>query len=90
MCFGGGGSSAPEPVSEPVKEQQKAQIEEESKRKIEGRQEEKEETKGEATHHAKGAGGDDKPRLLKAITDDSFVQNQDKLLECKKIIYKKI
>ena len=29
----------------------------------------------------KAAGGDDKPRLLKAITDDSFVQNQDKLLD---------
>ena len=42
---------------------------------------EKEENKGDATHHAKGAGGDDKPRLLKAITDDSFVQNQDKLLD---------
>ena len=42
MCFGGGGSSAPEPVSEPVKEQQKAQKEEETKR--ERRQEEKEET----------------------------------------------
>ena len=40
-----------------------------------------EDKKGEATHHAKGAGGDDKPRLLKAITDDSFVQNQDKLLD---------
>ena len=43
--------------------------------------EEQEENKGEATHHAKGAGGNDKPRLLKAITDDSFVQNQDKLLD---------
>ena len=32
-AFGGGGSSAPEPVSEPVKEQQKAQKEEETKRK---------------------------------------------------------
>ena len=42
---------------------------------------EKEENKGDATHHAKGAGGNDKPRLLKAITDDSFVQNQDKLLD---------
>ena len=40
-----------------------------------------EDKKGDATHHAKGAGGDDKPRLLKAITDDSFVQNQDKLLD---------
>ena len=42
---------------------------------------EEEKNKGDATHHAKGAGGDDKPRLLKAITDDSFVQNQDKLLD---------
>ena len=36
-----------------------------------------EENKGEATHHAKGAGGDDKPKFLKAITDDSFVQKQE-------------
>jgi len=43
--------------------------------------EEKEENKGEATHHAKGAGGNDKPRLLKALTDDSFQQNTDKLLD---------
>ena len=42
---------------------------------------EEEKNKGDATHHAKGAGGNDKPRLLKAITDDSFVQNQDKLLD---------
>ena len=42
---------------------------------------EKEENKGDATHHAKGAGGDDKPRLLKALTDDSFKQNTDKLLD---------
>jgi len=43
--------------------------------------EEEKENKGEATHHAKGAGGDNKPRLLKALTDDSFKQNTDKLLD---------
>ena len=42
---------------------------------------EEEENKGEATHHAKGAGGDDKPRLLKAITDDSFTQRSEELLD---------
>jgi len=44
---------------------------------------EEEENKGEATHHAKGAGGDDKPRLLKAITDDSFTQKSESLLDDK-------
>ena len=42
-----------------------------------------EDKKGEATHHAKGAGGDDKPRLLKAITDDSFTQKSESLLDDK-------
>ena len=42
---------------------------------------EEEEQKGEATHHAKGAGGDDKPRLLKAITDDSYKRNTEELLD---------
>ena len=36
---------------------------------------------GEADSYAKGANGDPTPKLLKAITDDSFVQNQDKLLD---------
>jgi len=44
---------------------------------------EEKENKGEATHHAKGAGGDDKPRLLKAITDDSFTQKSESLLDDK-------
>ena len=65
---------------------EKADDEKDSKKDGQGSQsddntDEKEENKGDATHHAKGAGGDDKPRLLKAITDDSFVQNQDKLLD---------
>ena len=43
---------------------------------------EKEESKGEADSYAKGAGGDFKePKKLKAITDDSFQQNTDKLLD---------
>lgn len=43
--------------------------------------EEEDDNKGEAIHHAKGAGGDDKPRLLKAITDDSFTQRSEELLD---------
>ena len=43
---------------------------------------EKDENKGEADSYAKGAGGDFKePKKLKAITDDSFQQNTDKLLD---------
>ena len=43
---------------------------------------EKDESKGEADSYAKGAGGDFKePKKLKAITDDSFQQNTDKLLD---------
>ena len=49
---------------------------------------EEEENKGEATHHAKGAGGDDKPRLLKAITDDSFTQKSESLLDDKNKRYR--
>ena len=65
---------------------EKADDEKDSKKEGQGSQsddntDEKEENKGEATHHAKGAGGDHKPKLLKALTDDSFVQNQDKLLD---------
>ena len=44
---------------------------------------EEDENKGEATHHAKGAGGDFKPKLLKAITDDSFQQKSEELLDNK-------
>ena len=43
--------------------------------------EEQEENKGEATHHAKVQVVMTSFRLLKAITDDSFTQNQDKLLD---------
>ena len=40
------------------------------------------EEKGEADSYAKGAGGDfQKPKILKAITDDAVQQNQDKLLD---------
>jgi hypothetical protein len=43
---------------------------------------EKDDNKGEADSYAKGAGGDFKePKKLKAITDDSFQQNTDKLLD---------
>ena len=34
----------------------------------------KKKTKVRQHSYAKGAGGDHKPKLLKAITDDSFVQ----------------
>ena len=44
-------------------------------------EEEKEESKGEPDSYAKGAGGDDKPKLLKAITDDSFTQKSEELLD---------
>ena len=42
---------------------------------------EKDDSKGEATHHAKGAGGDHKPKILKSITDDSYTQKQESLLD---------
>jgi hypothetical protein len=42
---------------------------------------EKEESKGEPDSYAKGAGGDPKPKLLKAITDDSFTQKTEELLD---------
>ena len=38
---------------------------------------------GEADSYAKGQDGDPTPKLLKAITDDNYVQNQDKLLDDK-------
>ena len=41
---------------------------------------EKDDSKGEATHHAKG-GGDHKPKILKSITDDSYTQKQESLLD---------
>ena len=44
-------------------------------------EEEKEESKGEPDSYAKGAGGDPKPKLLKAITDDSFTQRSEELLD---------
>ena len=44
-------------------------------------EEEKEESKGEPDSYAKGAGGDPKPKLLKAITDDSFTQKSEELLD---------
>ena len=44
-------------------------------------EEEKEESKGEPDSYAKGAGGDAKPKLLKAITDDSFTQRSEELLD---------
>ena len=45
-------------------------------------EEEKEESKGEADSYAKGAGGlEDKPKILKAVTDDSFKQNTESLLD---------
>ena len=44
---------------------------------------EKDDSKGEATHHAKGAGGDHKPKILKSITDDSYTQKQESLLDDK-------
>ena len=40
-------------------------------------EEEKEESKGEPDSYAKGAGGDPTPKLLKAITDDSFTQKTE-------------
>ena len=43
--------------------------------------EKKEESKGEPDSYAKGAGGDPKPKLLKAITDDSFTQKTEELLD---------
>ena len=46
-------------------------------------EEEKEESKGEPDSYAKGAGGDAKPKLLKAITDDSFQQKSEELLDNK-------
>jgi hypothetical protein len=45
-------------------------------------EEEKEESKGEADSYAKGAGGlEDKPKILKSITDDSFTQKTESLLD---------
>jgi len=45
-------------------------------------EEEKEESKGEADSYAKGAGGlEDKPKILKAVTDDSFTQRSEELLD---------
>jgi len=44
-------------------------------------EEKKEESKGEPDSYAKGAGGDPKPKLLKAITDDSFTQRSEELLD---------
>ena len=42
----------------------------------------KEESKGEADRYAKGAGGDfSKPKLLKAITDDSYQSKSKELLD---------
>jgi len=42
----------------------------------------KEESKGEADRYAKGAGGlENKPKILKAVTDDSFTQNTESLLD---------
>ena len=43
--------------------------------------EEKEESKGEPDSYAKGAGGDPKPKILKSITDDSFTQKTESLLD---------
>ena len=65
---------------------QKADDEKDSKQsgKSNTGEEEKEESKGEADSYAKGAGGlEDKPKLLKAITDDSFTQKSESLLDDK-------
>jgi len=43
----------------------------------------KDDSDGEADSYAKGQDGDPTPKLLKALTDDSFVKNQDKLLDDK-------
>ena len=62
---------------------QEADDEKDSKQSGQSKQgeEEKEESKGEPDSYAKGAGGDDKPKLLKAITDDSFTQKSEELLD---------
>ena len=39
------------------------------------------ESKGEPDSYAKGAGGDPKPKILKSITDDSYTQKQESLLD---------
>ena len=39
------------------------------------------ESKGEPDSYAKGTKSDDKPKLLKAITDDSFTQKTEELLD---------
>ena len=45
-------------------------------------EEEKEESKGEADRYAKGAGGlEDKPKILKAVTDDSYKRTTESLLD---------
>ncbi len=62
---------------------QEADDEKDSKQSGQSKQgeEEKEESKGEPDSYAKGAGGDPKPKLLKAITDDSFTQKTESLLD---------
>ena len=62
---------------------QEADDEKDSKQSGQSKQgeEEKEESKGEPDSYAKGAGGDPKPKLLKAITDDSFTQKSEELLD---------
>ena len=34
-----------------------------------------------ATHHPKAMRGDHKPKILKSITDDSYTQKQESLLD---------
>ena len=62
---------------------QEADDEKDSKKSGQSKQgeEEKEESKGEPDSYAKGAGGDPTPKLLKAITDDSYTQKQEELVE---------